>query len=313
MRYLTGNLGRARRHLRPPGSHSKELAKTISLQSAAILIWQPDSITRRKNCFSRHQQSSGNYLNCVMIMPQSSGESFTFSLPPHSSLPPPPPPFFKFFLFFLQATQEHLRSDERREINSSPPLVCLVLSVSQTRVRPGEGADVVWNSWNRGHRVFDTQVECSLQVFGVCFGVFCQFEGDKCTCSLLPPPEDGCLTLFGPALIRLHLIFRPLSCPVKPQGVMWPGQTVVFVGKVATCIFTLEINWPSEENRWFFQHKTVDNSGATPSIKKKTLVTLLQISDENTKQIPHWKFGPGESALHSEYTAATSPEACVLL
>lgn len=71
--YLTGKPQWAKRHLRPPGSHSKELAKTISLKSPAILIWQPDSITRRKNCFSRHQQSSGNYLNCVMIMPHSSG------------------------------------------------------------------------------------------------------------------------------------------------------------------------------------------------------------------------------------------------
>lgn len=33
--------------------------------------------------------------------------------------------------------------------------------------------------------------------------------------------------------------------------------------------------------------------------KKKTRVTQLQISDENTK---HWKFGPGESALHSQST-----------
>lgn len=70
----------AKRYLRPPGSHSKELAKTISLKSPAILIWQPDSITRRKNCFSCHQQWLGNYLNCVMIMPQSSGESFTLLL-----------------------------------------------------------------------------------------------------------------------------------------------------------------------------------------------------------------------------------------
>lgn len=70
----------AERHLRPPGSHSKELAKTISLKSPAILIWQPGLITRRKNCFSCHQQSLGNYLNCVMIMPQSASESFTLLL-----------------------------------------------------------------------------------------------------------------------------------------------------------------------------------------------------------------------------------------
>ena len=82
--YLTGKPQWAKRHLRPPGSHSKELAKTISLKSPAILIWQPDSITRRKNCFSRHQQSSGNYLNCVMIMPHSSGESFTLLLFKHT-------------------------------------------------------------------------------------------------------------------------------------------------------------------------------------------------------------------------------------
>ena len=75
-----GQSQQAKRYLRPPGSHSKELAKTISLKSPAILIWQPDSITRRKNCFSRHQHSLGNYLNCVMIMPQSSGESFMLRL-----------------------------------------------------------------------------------------------------------------------------------------------------------------------------------------------------------------------------------------
>lgn len=83
---LSGNRVRAFRHLRPPGCHSKEFAKTISLQSAAILIWQPDSITRRKNCFSRHQRSSGNYLNCVMIMPQSSGENSTATSAPPKTL-----------------------------------------------------------------------------------------------------------------------------------------------------------------------------------------------------------------------------------
>lgn len=71
----------AERYPRPPGSLSKELAKTISLKSPAILIWQPDSITRRKNCFSCHQQWLENYLNCVMIMPQSSGASFKLLLP----------------------------------------------------------------------------------------------------------------------------------------------------------------------------------------------------------------------------------------
>lgn len=209
MRYLTGNLGRARRHLRPPGSHSKELAKTISLQSAAILIWQPDSITRRKNCFSRHQQSSGNYLNCVMIMPQSSGESFTFSPPTH------PPPHLLFSFFFLQATQEHLRSVERGEINSSPPLVCLfgvfhkhVFDLERKQMLceiPETETPSVW------HTRQNATYRCGF------FSVF-QFEGDKCTCSLLPPPQDGCITLFGPALIRLHLIFRPLSYPVKSKS-----------------------------------------------------------------------------------------------
>lgn len=43
-----GQSQQAGRYLGPPGSHSKELAKTISLKSPAILIWQPDSITRRE-------------------------------------------------------------------------------------------------------------------------------------------------------------------------------------------------------------------------------------------------------------------------
>lgn len=199
VRYLTGNLGRARRHLRPPGSHSKELAKTISLQSAAILIWQPDSITRRKNCFSRHQQSSGNYLNCVMIMPQSSGESFTFS-PLHPPLTTTSFFFFSFFLFLLQ----HLRSVERGEINSSPPLVCLFRVFHKHMFDPEREQMLceipetempsVW------HRRQNAPYRC-LEF------AFLHFEGDKAvaTGSLLPPPEDGRITLFGPALIRLHL------------------------------------------------------------------------------------------------------------
>lgn len=50
-------------------------------------------------------------------------------------------------------------------------------------------------------RVFDTEDKMLLTGVWSVRG----FEGDKCTCSLLPPPDDGCITLFGPALIKLHL------------------------------------------------------------------------------------------------------------
>lgn len=35
---------------------------------------------------------------------------------------------------------------------------------------------------------------------------------------------------------------------------------------------------------------------------KQTLITQLQVSDENTKEFLHLKFGPGALALHSENT-----------
>lgn len=73
--YLEGNLREQTdiwAHLDPT---PKSWPKQFPFKSPAILIWQPVSITGRRNCFSCHQQLLGNYLNCVVIMPERSDES----------------------------------------------------------------------------------------------------------------------------------------------------------------------------------------------------------------------------------------------